>query len=118
MDIKKFDIDNKHIEFINQSMSTRNGFKHVTTMFIDGCEYGTNTVHYLNRTWECYPYQTCMRGCVRELLENRIENLKSNFKLENGYLKMTAKRNEEFEKYIANDSICKFYNELLKKIGA
>lgn len=118
MEIKKFDIDGRHIEFVNESRSTRNGFKHETTMFINGCERGTNTVHYLNRTWECYPFQTCMRGCVKQLLENRIENLKSDFKFKNGYSKMTAKRKEEFEQWMSDDSICKFYNELLKKIGA
>lgn len=117
MEIKKFDIDGRHIEFVNESRSTRSGFKHETTMFINGCEHGTNTVHYLNRTWECYPFQTCMRGCVRQLLENRIENLKSDFKFKNGYSKMTAKRKKEFEQWISDDSICKFYDELLKKIG-
>ena len=116
MEIKKFNIDGKEIEFVNESLDTRNGFKHVTTMFINNCEYGRNTCYYLNRTWECYRYQTVMRGCVRNLIEIRIENLKSNFKFENGYLKMTAKRNEEFEKYIANDAELKFYNKLLDKL--
>ena len=118
MEIKKFDIDNRHIEFVNQSVSTRNGFKHMTTMFVNGCERGTNTVHYLNRTWEHYRYQTVMRGCVQKLIEIRIENLKSTFKNQYGYSRMTAKRNEEFERWMSDDSICKFYNKLLKKIGA
>ena len=30
---------------------------------------------------------------------------------------MTAKRKEEFEQWMSDDSICKFYDELLKKIG-
>lgn len=118
MEIKRFEVGDKHIEFVNESCSTRHGFKHVTTMFVNGCQQGTNTVHYLNRTWECYPFQTCMRGCVRELLENRIENLKSDFKFKNGYSKMTAKRKEEFESSIKDDETMAFYNELLEKIGA
>lgn len=118
MEIKKFDIDNKHIEFVNQSVSTRNGFKHMTTMFINGCQCAEHTVHYLNRTWECYPFQTCMRGCVKNELENRIENLKSEFKFKNNYKVLNAKRREEFEEYIKDDNEIKFYNELLEKIGA
>lgn len=118
MEIKKFEIGNKHVEFVNKWGNTRNGFKHMTTMFVNGCQYGKHTVHYLNRTWECYPYQTCMRGCVRELLENRIENLKSDFKYYNEYLRMTDKRNKEFEQWIKQDDTCNFYNELLNKIGA
>ena len=57
-----------------------------------------------------------MCGCVRNLIEIRIEDLKSNFKMENGYLKMTAKRNEEFKKYIADDAELNFYNKLLDKL--
>ena len=118
MNIKRFDIDDKHVEFVNQSLGTRHGFKHVTTMFVDGYVYAEHTVHYLNRTWECYPFQTCMRGCVRTELENRIENLKSIFKFENNYKSLTAKRKEEFEKYIADDNKIIFYNKLLDAIGA
>ena len=74
MEIKKFNIDGKEIEFVNESLDTRHGFKHVTTMFINNCEYGRNTCYYLNRTWERYRYQTVMRGCVQNLIEIRIEN--------------------------------------------
>ena len=116
MEIKKFNIDGKEIEFVNESLDTRHGFKHVTTMFINNCEYGRNTCYYLNRTWECYRYQTVMRGCVYMLIENRIGNLKSNFKNRNGYLKMTAKRNEEFENEIKDDDILGRYYRLLGKI--
>lgn len=116
MEIKKFDIGNRHVEFVNEWGNTRNGFKHTTTMFINGCQRGKNTVHYLNRTWECYPYQTCMRGCVRELLENRIEKLKSDFKSQYGYSRMTQKRVEEFEKWMGEDETCDFYAVLLSKI--
>ena len=116
MEIKKFNIDGIEVTFVNKSYDTRSGFKHVTNMFTNDYGEGTNTCYYYNRTWECYRYQTVMCGCVRNLIEIRIENLKSNFKFENGYLKMTAKRNEEFEKYIANDAKLKFYNKLLDKL--
>jgi hypothetical protein len=57
-----------------------------------------------------------MRGCVYMLIENRIGNLKSDFKNRNGYLKMTAKRNEEFENEIKDDDILGRYYRLLGKI--
>lgn len=116
MEIKKFDIGDRHVEFVNESSSTRHGFKHTTVMFINGCQRGENTVHYLNRTWECYPFQTCMRGCVNKLFENRMEKLKNDFKIQHGYSKMTQKRIEEFEKWLGKDYICDFYVELLNKI--
>lgn len=116
MEIKKFNIDNKEVEFVNESYGTRNGFKHVTKMFVGNCCIGENTCHYLNRTWEAYRYQTVMRGCVNNLIEIRIENLKSDFKFKNGYSKMTAKRNEEFNESIKDDETLIFYRKLLSKI--
>ena len=116
MEIKKFNIDGKEIEFVNESFDTRHGFKHVTTMFINNCKYGSNTCYYLNRTWECYRYQTVMRGCVQNLIEIRIENLKSTFKNQYGYSRMTAKRNEEFERWMGHDNVADFYVKLLNEI--
>lgn len=116
MEIKKFNIDEYEFEFVNESYDTRNGFKHVSTLFVNNCKQIENTCHYLNRTWESYRYQTVMRGCVYMLIENRIGNLKSNFKNRNGYLKMTAKRNEEFENEIKDDDILGRYYRLLGKI--
>ena len=85
-------------------------------MFINNYKQIENTCHYLNRTWESYRYQTVMRGCVYKLIKNRIGNLKSDFKNRNGYLKMTAKRNEEFENEIKDDDTLSRYYKLLGKI--
>ena len=57
-----------------------------------------------------------MRVCVYMLIENRIDTLRSDFKNRNGYLKMTAKRNEEFENEIKDDDILGRYYRLLGKI--
>ena len=116
MEIKKFNIDEYEFEFVNESYDTRHGFKHVSTLFMNNCKQIENTCHYLNRTWESYRYRTAMRGCVYMLIENRIGNLKSDFKNRNGYLKMTAKRNEEFERWMGHDNVADFYVKLLNKI--
>ena len=54
MEIKKFNIDEYEFEFVNESYDTRNGFKHVSTLFMNNCKQIENTCHYLNRTWESY----------------------------------------------------------------
>lgn len=117
MEIKKFNIDGKNIEFVNESYSTRSGFKHVTHCFINGTDYGEYVVHYINRTWECYPFQTAMRGLVNSLIENRTERLKTDFKFNNGYKVLNEKRRAEFENYIVGDEKLEFYNKLKKEIG-
>ena len=118
MEIKRFDIGEHNIEFVNESANTRHGFKHITHMFVNGCNIGTHTSYYLNRTWECYRYQTVMRGCVYDIIEERTENLKSIFKSERGYKNLTAKRAEEFDKFIADDEELKLYNEILERLKA
>lgn len=54
MEIKKLKIGDNNIEFVCRSESTRNGFAHEVTMFVNNCERGSNRTHYLNRTWESY----------------------------------------------------------------
>ena len=49
-------------------------------------------------------------------LEIRIENLKSTFKNQYGYSRMTAKRNEEFERWMGHDNVVDFYVRLLNEI--
>jgi hypothetical protein len=116
MEIKKFKIDNMDMEFVNESYRTRNGFKHVSHFFFNGVDMGENTVHYLNRTWECYPYQTCMRGLINKIIEERTEMLKELFKETNGYKIVSASRKEEFEKFLEHDDILYYYIEVRNKI--
>lgn len=46
------------IEIVCDSMKTRNGFKHVATLLINGTEQEDTKICYLNRTWERYEYQS------------------------------------------------------------
>lgn len=47
----------KH-QIICESTSTRNGFKHTATLFRNGFSIRKATCHYLNRTWECFTFQS------------------------------------------------------------
>ena len=113
MEIRKFEVNGRQVEFVNQSRSTRSGFAHDTTMFINGCNYAEATCHYLNRTWESYTYQTVMRKAVYEEREAYTERLKDKFKAERGYNKLTAKRQEEFTEFIKDNEQIQFYDALL-----
>ena len=117
MDIKTFVIDGVEVQFVNESVGTRNGFKHVSHCFVNNTEIGDNTTHYLNRTWECYQFQTCMRGLVNKLIEKREEFLKDKFKFENDYKVLTSKRQEEFDKVLKADNKMVFYEKLKNEIG-
>lgn len=112
MELRKFRIDGKEVEFANAFRGTRNGFAHDTTMFVEGICMGEATCHYLNRTWERYTYQTVMRKVVGELLDERATFLRERFKREKGYINLTAKRAEEFKVYLNADEGIRFYKEV------
>jgi hypothetical protein len=63
---------NGKYEFINEYKNTRNGFAHKTVLLRNGYEVADNTNHYLNRTWECYRYQSVMQGCISGLINEKL----------------------------------------------
>ena len=95
--LKKID----NYTFVCNSRNTRSGFAHDCTLYEGDYEIATATCHYLNRTWECYQYQTVMHKAVRNAMDNIENSCLFVFKREKGYEKMTAKRKEEFEKFLA-----------------
>ena len=116
MELKKFKINGKAIEFVNAYRNTSSGFAHDSTVFINNCQYGKATCIYYNRTWERYCYQTVMEKLVRQLEDERIERLKNRFKEVHGYTKLTPKRKEEFESEIKGDEELKLYSKLMKAL--
>lgn len=114
MEIKKFTVNGKEYEFVNSSRNTRSGFAHDTTLFINGVENAEHTCHYLNRTWECYTYQTVMMGAVRELINDRRIRLERKYKEDNGFSKLTDKRRLELENIFTADNVLNEYEEAIK----
>ena len=112
MEVKKINTKFGVYMFVNESANTRNGFKHISTLFRDEHAIGTAEVHYINRTWECYRYQTSMCRIVNNLIENRRNYLYDKFKTEKNYAHMSEKRRAEFEKSIRDDKTIAEYNAL------
>lgn len=112
MDIRKITVNGKEYEFINQSRDTRSGFAHDTTLFVNGCERVNESCHYLNRTWECYRYQTVMLKAIRTLADWQTERLTNNFKTEKGYAKLTPRRKEELTDILEKDPLLNEYKEV------
>lgn len=109
METRKITVNEKEYLFVNESRSTRHGFAHDTTLLINGCERVKHTCHYLNRTWECYTYQTSMYGAINEVINERIDYITKRFKENNGYSKLTEKRKIELNSVLDNDIFLKEY---------
>ena len=60
--------------------NTRNGFKHVATMYYNKNTY-VAVCYYLNRTWECFEYQSVIRKLYYiisdEMKEKAVEEWKT-----------------------------------------
>lgn len=106
MTIRKIEINGREYQFVNDSRSTRNGFAHDTVLLRDGNEIAKASCHYLNRTWECYRYQTVMQRCIGDFIERCLENTLRWYKAENGIKRLTAQKKEEVtEKFYQQESI-------------
>ena len=46
--------------------STRNGFRHIAVLLINGCERDRAKRCYLNRTWERFQYQSVMQKLIQD----------------------------------------------------
>ena len=121
MDIKKITVNginfaSNEYEFVNDSRNTRNGFAHDTKLFKNNVLIAENTAHYLNRTWECYRYQTVMKGCVSGLIMEMNERFISDYKAENNIKRLTAEKraevNKRFEDLAEIKELREVYNQL------
>lgn len=52
---------NDNLEVVCEWVNTRNGFKHVATLLLDGREQESVKINYLNRTWERYEYESVLK---------------------------------------------------------
>jgi len=63
--MKMFEITPK-IKIVCDSAKTRNGFKHVATLLINGEEVEETKCCYLNRTWERYEFQSVLYKIIEK----------------------------------------------------
>jgi hypothetical protein len=113
MNIREVEKNGNKYQFVNEFAGTRSGFKHTTTVFKNGVEMAIATCHYLNRTWECYEYQTSMMKAVSELKEERQAVLVENWKRENGKSRIMQKTKDEI---FAKDEILKELAEVRNEL--
>jgi hypothetical protein len=55
---------NDRMQIIAKYEKTRSGFRHRATLMVDGRDVDEVTVHYLNRTWESYEYETAINKLI------------------------------------------------------
>lgn len=102
--------------FINESISTRSGFAHVTELKENGICISKARCNYLNRTWECYRFQSSMKNAVWKLIENKEQYITEQMKAANGWQKVTTARREQIKNAVENDETMKEYRTVLNQL--
>lgn len=110
MEITRKTLSNGHeYIFVCQSRGTRNGFAHDCSLMRDGREISKATCNYLNRTWESYRFRTVMKNAIYKLIDERIKEIETKFREDNGIKRMTEKRRKEFHDIADNDALIREY---------
>lgn len=110
MELRRENINGMDFLFVNEWASTRTGFKHTSTLFINGYEWQKSTCHYTNRTWESYTYQTVMLKAIGELMDKIYNRELESYKYTYNVKRMTQKKKKDFESNFNDEK----YNNLIE----
>lgn len=116
MERKIVKVNDNEYEFINNAWENSRNWGHESTLLKNGVEIGHNRVVYINRTWENYRFQSCMLGITWQLIHDREEELKEEFKENKNISRLTKKYEEEFNKYLDADALLTEYKEVRSQI--
>lgn len=112
MEVKRIKIDGREFAFICDWRSTRNGFAHDVTMMENWNTVAKATRHYINRTWECWSYQSAILDAIQKAMDREVDWATRKVKRENGWTKLTAKRLEAFSAVLENNPDYVIYRKL------
>ena len=114
MDLIRFESLGHDVTFSCNARGTRHGFAHDASLFIDNVLCRESSCHYINRTWECYRYQTVCLSCCNDVIANRMERIKRDYKYENGLSRIAGKHKEAVENLVKVDSYVILMKEIKK----
>ena len=75
--MKTFSLDNEYQVRCNWK-ETKTGFKHTATLYKNGFLRYNTEIHYLNRTWEVFEFESILKK-VADNYFNDNENLRSKY---------------------------------------
>ena len=119
MTLKEYENDDFKAVFVCDSRATRDGFAHDCTLFINRYQETKTSCFYLNRTWEAYQYQSVMLSAARQVIDDRISDIKEEYKRENNLNRIASnKAKADIAALIESDAKLQFlhdvYDDLMK----
>ena len=119
METKRIEIDGKDYLFICESWDTRSGFAHGCRM-VDAENWETAAEakrFYLNRTWECWRYQSVILDAIDKMKGYRAERIADKLRSANGWKNITKKRREALTNALAVDPEYITLGKLREEVG-
>lgn len=84
-------------EFINESWSRSGRWGHKSILYLNDRYIDDNKVTYLNRTWESYPFQSCMKDLIYKRIKIMLEDFIDTYKLDLGIKRLPNGKRAELE---------------------
>lgn len=115
---RRIKIDGHEFAFFCYAWDTRDGFAHGVELYDweNVKKLSEARRYYLNRTWECYRFQSAMEDAVNKAREQEFDRVAENVKRENGWKLLTKSRREE----LLNSGVSEMYSmltELRKEVS-
>jgi len=86
---------NDKISVVARYEKTRNGFRHVADLYVNGELIDSAKVNYLNRTWEVYDFQTVLQKVIEKTSWLSDEEKKKGLEFAKDYENVERKRVEK-----------------------
>lgn len=102
--------------FVNETAGTQHGFKHVTELYIGCRKVAEAVIHYYNRTWEKYDYQTSAKSAVLKAMEERAEIIKREYKERHNIKRLAGRALEECKRETEQDVGISAYRQVYKAL--
>jgi len=117
-DIFRITINDHPFRFDCRSWGTRSGFAHGAELTDTKTwqRLGEAKCFYLNRTWECYTFQSAMLAAISHAIDAEADRERDHLFRLNGWERMTAKRREELDKALAENEYFNTLKALYKEV--
>ena len=77
---------------------------------------GYKTTYY-NRTWETYCFQSCIIGCINNIIYEIKEEIENGIKVANGWKKLTEDRRKAVEEAVVQNEVLKMLEVVKKEVS-
>lgn len=106
----------KNYKIVAESWETYKSWGHKATLFKGDNELTNSRVRYLNRTWECYQYQSVILDAIYEAIKRRQTRLVDDYKTYNNVVRMTKRRKEDlFNNDVWLSELTELYNHFKER---